>query len=858
MGSSKFQADIRPAFVPGVLYPTAVAGTLVLAAALATHWVNSLIGASPFSALVLAAVGFLGVLILFFHWKARWAKTKLSFLPGHLRFETGGLGSKSATELSMQNVTHLGYELPILESFLFGSGKIKVESAGSGGAEVDIFHVTQPEEAFDRVAEAMVLAGIPLAPEDPLIIERPALWGVLWDELGFLLVFGFLLTGMIGALWLLKAPVLLSLGLILLSAGFMIGWMVIKFVDAKSQVCTLFETNITFYGELPKRTTIIPMANVADSDVNQSLVSRLLGLWTLKVSCQGAGNEISIRNLPGGQNFSQTLLAHLQKRKDRTQPNPSSKSFDSEDLESLVGSRSAPHSSRPTLKRDRQFQGQFHMTLVKNILLPLSGMVICGCLAFLLYSLHGIQSEDAQEFFGLLLFLSASGLFHAIRLGIQSTCTTFTVGTDEVTEKFSFIAKTNKTFSFDKATALVVARGPLDRIFQTATYRFFSIGSAEDITFRGIPFDPNLERNLLSKYGIQSEKAAIELGSHFSFGEMIKAQPALLLGLGFVSLVGLTGAWFQSALPALIAGASFLVCAIPALVYNLFYFPTSRLQFLEHSICFQRGIFIQERTHVTYDNVKDLTVTHYPFSKLGDLRINIAGEFMPEAQAAQAKQAQALGKLVGAKPSGLTASNSFLVQYLDQAGKEAFFLDRLQKERPPIDQFQAIRSAVFDGSTEKPVTLARPSLARHMFPLSCASALFAALGLSFCYFLPDWAYLFPLALVPVLLACVFYLVYLRQKKYLVEAGVVAIESGLIYRTRKTITFDQIDFTQVSQGIIDQVFKTGNVHVHTTGSSQAEMVLAGFQDYESFAKTLKRHSQSAGAVVDLPPNETEAS
>ena len=839
--------EIRPAHAAAVLYPTLVAGVWLLVLLGAT-WVLCQAAGGPASSVVLGLGGVGGLLLAlgFLQDRARWQKTRLVIRPGHLIFETGGLGYRSSTQLALRNITHLGHELPIVESRVLGTGSLRVESAGSGAAEIDLHHLADPRAAFGRVLQAMGEAGIAIESRGQLAEERPAMLGVALGLVGPILALLFFVVCMGGGVaaaaydsgGAVPVAVQLAVGLFgLAGLAALAAWVAVAVLDAREQRFLLMDQSVTFYGGLPERTTVIPMGNIADSRVIQGLVDRVLGLWTVKISCQGAGNEITLANLRGGEAFSLRLGEHLRD----TKKVAADRAYAASLAQPAAGPGVAAH--RPPMDRDRKFEGSYRMTLTKNLAMPVLGLLVFGSIALAWGCLGSIQGEDAQEAFMWLVIFTLCCAGGIVRRTLEVFCTTFTVGSDEVTEHYKFLGTRTKTFSFDKVTSIRVLRDPFDWLLGTMTIKFASIGSAAELAFRAVPWQEDLEALLLTKIGIQPQEPVLSLASRFSPGLMLRAQPAWavlasLFGLGVVAALA-------SGSPGGAVGGVvvFLLLAVPSLVYQTLFFRTSRLHFLDHSVLFERGVVIRERTHVGYENIKDLTCTRYPFSSFGELKVDVAGETLAAPPGQDQEQQQEVP--AWARQAALS-SNAFTIAFVPHALEEALFFDLLQIQRPARQDFAELRARAFAGESLPAVLEEGVSMPRRLVaPLAAAVATVVFMGFLFASGALPVPVAFALAL-PLIAGLAGYAAYLGTIRFVIEPGAVARYAGLFFKSRTSITFDQIDFINVAQGVVDQAFGTGSVHVHTTGSSKAEMILGGFRAFEEFGARLKAASKGEAA------------
>jgi uncharacterized membrane protein YdbT with pleckstrin-like domain len=487
---------------------------------------------------------------------------------------------------------------------------------------------------------------------------------------------------------------------------------------------------------------------------------------------------------------------------------------------------------RPRLDLDRKFEASYRPTLLKNVFAPAAGLVFFSVAAVVILPFMDFNAKDGGEPFFWMVILALMNGANVVRRLLEVFCTTYKLGADDLIETYKFVATKTKRFTFDKVTAVVFSRGPIDRLLGTLTAKFFSIGSATTMDLRAIPYDEEIESQIAAKLGIRLAEPTVILTSRFQLGDLLRGRPAFavllaisLLGMGVAALAGAPLHWAALTV-ALLVGAGGLHQYLVA--------RTARLELHDHSVLYSSGVAIKRRMHVTYDNVKALITRQYPMSASGDLKVDIAGEAMTEQ--AQKQQGEAAAK----NPMYLVG-NSFTMPFVENVMAEAFFFDCLQIDRPPAHEFADLRARAHALGKPKIVLESRPRAARLLVgeALVALICVLMVCGLSVGGGMSLWIGLGVSGLGIGILLCIR-LAMFRAVRYAIEPGAVAIYAGLFIKSRCSITFDQIDFIAVKQGVLDRLLGTGTVLVHTTGSSKSELTLAGFADYEAFGKELTRH------------------
>jgi len=202
--------------------------------------------------------------------------------------------------------------------------------------------------------------------------------------------------------------------------------------------------------------------------------------------------------------------------------------------------------------------------------------------------------------------------------------------------------------------------------------------------------------------------------------------------------------------------------------------------------------------------VKDITTVKYPFSKLGTIRFNIAGEHIVQQ-----------GK------NQTIVSNSFQINYIDNIDNKDELIDLIFYRRPSKVQIAEIEANI-ENYSPKPIHVSKPAIANTLFGLIIISFI-----------------LFPLILfLPISIPLVIWSI--KVKSYIIQPYRVLTKSGILYKRQVSIVFNKIDHINYDQGMLNKMFKNGNITVNTTGSSRAELTIKNIYDFNEFYEILKKY------------------
>jgi len=740
----------------------------------------------PAAALIAAPV-FLGAMgALVYAGRVRIEKERYTFLPERLRCRSGGLLSERLTELEVRNITHVKLRLPWLRYKLLRVGDVLVESAGSGGSEIAMRSVRDPEAVYGQLRELMQKNGFRLRQDELLHEEKPAIIGVITETFG--IAFGaavgvaYTLGGLIAAIstdaeyaW-VAVSVTGSLALVTFAR------LVVHFLDLRRRTYRVYEDTIVYEeGFLTRDNAFIPAENLSDSGTTRSLLDRILGLYNVNISCQGSGSEIRFRRLARGAELAEVVDRLVDGFGDlagsRTDEAPaSSETKATHDEPAKVDSSARPDATEPPRASTRAHWTADLRMNTWRALVP----YVAACVLMI----PGIPFW----------------IFGMVEAAIRASATRYSVRSGSIKSRFTFITSNEREFTNDKITGLVVKEGPFDRLLSTVQLQLWSIGSARPLDLKHIKRDTLDLPALLSQLGMPESEPTVTVSASFSLGAMLRGHlfSSMLLMLTMVAsmlLAALVDRWFV--LGAVLVWAAWVVATARATLYA----KRQRLRFGRTRIEAHRGILWREHIYAQLSNVKKLELTRFPGGDVGRVRFFVAGE-----------------RRIGQQQNGLL---SLADPKSAQRGMIPYqftleYIDHIEANTRSFSELLEGRSASPDLAQSSAVLMeSRPALSNSMTLAVLVSVLLTPL----------------VALLPLTLP--FIALVLRRRQYRIEAERVVYTSGVLYRTHTSIAFNRIDAIRHEQGALNKLFKNGNVILLTAGSSKPDLVLRDLPDYEAF-------------------------
>ncbi len=596
--------------ITAALVVTAIVSVLLMIAVLVSElWVLLLLLPICWIAILLPTV---------FGAHVAYTKERYEVHGDHLVCHRGGLLSDGRTELDIRNVTHVRLRLPWLRHKLFKIGDVRVESAGSAASEITFQSIVRPEEVYEEVQELMRNNGYSLQRNETLHQESPGVMGAITDivqtGIGVSFTLAIILAVIGGALADAGLSDGSALGVFLVGLGALFALatpvgalliLVVRYLDLTRRTYTVYDDAVSYTeGFLTRDNAVIPFENIADASTNRTVVDQVLGLYDVKVSCQGSGSEVLFRRLSRGEELKAaiaTLVASAGKKAREIKAKPSTSPTDGPEGQKAA----ADLPSRKLVDPDEAWTADLQMN-------------------------HGRAQASLLLLVPLIPVwaLAAAGVF------IKATKTTFSVGPNSISSAYSFLGASHQEFAYDKVTGVQVSRNPLDGFFDTVSLQIWSIGSPQPLS---MPNMANADLDLpalLAQCGIPSaDPAQGELKQSFGPKVWLIQNVFVLLTLMAGAFGLLIGAFF---LPPLLVFIPFLVLLpLPMAIATSVRVKRQKVTFHDEHLEAQTGIFFRQHIYVRYDNIKKVESTQIPFTDQGRLKVYVAGERIQQQQNGQ-------------------------------------------------------------------------------------------------------------------------------------------------------------------------------------------------------------------------------
>jgi len=722
----------------------------------------------------------------------KYDKEKYIFFSNKIIHKSGSLFSDAETELVIYNITQVSLRLPFIENKLFETGNIKIESAGSGKAEIYLSSINKPKQIYGYIEKIMQYIGFNLKKSELIQQEKPSTIGVFFEVfksfIGTLFIIfyvGFYIISESLTLIINFIGPFLIIGIVLLLLYLFIR-SIFQFLDLKRRIYNIYSDTITYSeGFLSKNYSFIPTENLADSTISQTLIDKLFGLYDVKISCQGSKQEILFKNIVNGPKMENNIDTLISKSR------------------SLIGTekhrvtktakiQKQAYYQPKTLQRDSRFTAEYRMD-GKRTIIPL----------LILLPIFTIIPQ-------LLVFW----IIMLVSMIIKMSYTKYLVKPRSMEERYDFITSKHKEYTNDKITGIIFRENFIDKWFNTCSISFWSIGSAESIKFQNIKKSSSLYGRILAKSGIKPQQILHPMNSHFKVTEMLKSTLPLTTIAVFILIGSFIGIFLFSSIFIIPIIVIFIVYTL-ILIYKNIYYKRSKLAFFKDYIYFTRGIFFKDFYYVLRNNIKGITTIKYPFSRSGSVKFNVAGEQIVE------QRRQSILSQSKFANSQLMVSNHFKINYIRNIDNKDELIDLIFYKNPNAQQISHIEQNI-EAYSPKSILVSKQDLGNTLVPIILLSLIF-----------------FPL--LPIMILALPIIIWsIKVRSYIIQPYRVLAKSGILYKKQISIIFNKINHINFDQGMLNKLFKNGNIEVNTTGSSKTELTIKNIPTFKEFYGVLKKY------------------
>ncbi len=564
------------------------------------------------------------------------SKERYEFYEDRIIRYGGGIFSQFQSELTIKNITHLEQVKPFIEFKLFETSHIRIESAGSSLSQVFLQNITKGDIIYEEIQNILQKNGFSLKRKKILAQEQPKTIAILIQL--FQEIFGFLFVIII--LLITSGTIILSfldyisnniflltfVGItFILGLLFLFFRLIIRFLDLQMRTYIVYDDAVTYAeGFLTKKFDIIPVENIADASVEQTIFDRIIQTYTIIVSCQGSQNNIVFSNVPNGD-FIQKHIANLAKNQ-KPKMIKNTQTVKTSKVVKTQKQTNKNQKSKQTLFQTKMHTARALFSLL--FLIPL--LLIPPIWPFLLIG------------------------FITKLIAIYKT--TYIITENSTIENFSFLRKKHVEFQDKRITGVIYSEDIIDKFFGTCSIEFWSIGSGQTIKFSHIKMQKKLIDYIKEVHKFTEKKVQKKVKPTFTIIAFLSRYIPILILIPIITII--ITIFNQTTIPfeLLFAACAFAIFLFVG-IWQFIKTKITNIQLYKTYIEIQRGILIKKKFFIAYENVKGRTDITYPFIQNGTTQIDVAGERQVTQQNGQ--------------KSGI--SNSVRIPYIDNCFEQTLF-----------------------------------------------------------------------------------------------------------------------------------------------------------------------------------------
>lgn len=745
--------------------------------------------------------------------------------------------SDNSVELPVDKITEVTMVLPFIEHLIFKTWYIKIKSAWSSESKTIFSNLKNSKDVFEAIQELMKNNWFHLT-KDKLVQEAKPhplwvlfeLWGQIFSGfVFFVIIFAdnlFELKSGFEDIWDNIWFVYLWAWIILL---FILVIFVINYLDLKRRKYDVYTDSI-FYTNwfLTKVYSFLPMEKISDVDNKQWFFSKIFWLHDIIVSSEWTNNLVVFSNMVEWE----TLIKNIKYLKNSITLTEKEISQDLEktDWKKIDSVVWFVDKTDFAIDYNREFLAKYSMDLPRTIVSSLFFWVIIWTVV----SIFVWNLQLSLYVFGL-IFITVF-----IKWILDTKFYTFLIEKNTIESRYEFLTNRHKAFTIDKVSWVIFSENIIDKIFKTCSIKFYSIGSNGTIDFVNIKKTDLLYLDILSKVWIIKDENKEGLKVNFSFRNFALANIwmtiffLILIIFAIIAFQVLNNTiswtnWLQNIVKNYSSTTQIFIqiwiFVVLVFIYLLKYFYWKvaytdrfyRQNIYEKFFESESWIIFQEKVYSLFKNIKWITSTKYPFTDTGSITLDVAWDIILDTWNKNQNQLA----FWWIKIHWVYMDNVYSLQ-----NKLDSILTQKDISEENIDKsWESVwNSLIFDI----PFLIWALVFIIYVNSLNVKpNEIFALNILSISIF------------IFFLIATVLLVWYIKAKYYYLQKERIMLGYGIIYKSRKTITYDRINFVEKNQWFLWKIFWNWIVQVYTIWSAMVDLVFLNTKDFKELYSKLKK-------------------
>jgi len=397
-----------------------------------------------------------------------------------------------------------------------------------------------------------------------------------------------------------------------------------------------------------------------------------------------------------------------------------------------------------------------------------------------------------------ILILPGLSFIYYIALQISEVFfTKYKLSYDLVTREFNFLSSKVSKISPENISSVQISQNWIDKVLNTCTITFFSLGGSESIRFSYI--DKTEEIIRISEGIIDYEKEeAFSIDSNINFMNYIisnlpKAISAFIIDTILLIIANVFLPTYLFLISLVFLSFTYLFAAIE----DFLGYKNALLNIGRKYIYLESGWWLRKEKITRTKFIKQTEIKKYPFVNSGEIILSIAGS-------------------VYADTSQTTFDNLF--SGFDQNTIFLKYIDNPESAQSITNKFLFIEETS-DGVED----IFKPDFLNPLIKIGVFAILFPPLLLAIPYF------------------------YLRNyfASFIVVNKKIIRLRGILYKSREEIYFNNIDFFEEKKDFVNKIAGNSKLYIYTSGNSEQDMVIGDFEGVGEIVDKIKAQTPKPG-------------
>lgn len=396
-------------------------------------------------------------------------------------------------------------------------------------------------------------------------------------------------------------------------------------------------------------------------------------------------------------------------------------------------------------------------------------------------------------------------IFSIIKAFLQAKFTEFIIDKNTIESRYSFLTNVHKSFTIDKITSVTFSESIVDKIFKTCSITFSSIWSGSRLVFKNISKNNEIYQDILRKTWYEKTKNFSKLSIDFSLKNwFLNNIYSFLFSIVFF-IIMIFWSFYEKYI--LFFPIFVLFYLIFSYFYCKLYYSSKYYNFWIFQNFFEvsEWIIFQSKKYCFKNNIKSISSVKIPFSTTWNLFMEISWDIVSTWEKWQ---------------------ESFFINILNWNYVKNIFEIH--------DLFDSVINN--ESLTEEIILEWKPSFLNQIFSIIIFSIIFWWIIFAFLSYQIILAILFWILWILIIL-----LIYINIKfiYYKLEKYRIIRSSWIIYKRKKSVVLEKINFVEKSQWFIWKIFWNWIVKVHTVWGSFVDLMISDTENYLEFYDKLKK-------------------